>query len=39
MGARSNLVNLDALIKRADLALKDINKSSYETFASILQEN
>lgn len=35
MGARSNLVNLDALIKRADLALKDVNKSSYETFASI----
>lgn len=35
MVARSNLVNLDALIKRADLALKIQDHSSYETLNSI----
>lgn len=31
MVARSNLVNLDALIKRADLGLKIQDNSSFET--------
>ena len=35
MVARSNLVNLDALIMRADLALKIQDHSSYETLNSI----
>ena len=35
MVARSNLVNLDALIKRADLCLKIQDNSSFETLNSI----
>ncbi|EGQ5290512.1 MULTISPECIES: GmrSD restriction endonuclease domain-containing protein [Enterobacter cloacae complex] len=35
MAARSNLVNLDALIKRADLGLKIQDNSSFETLNSI----
>lgn len=35
MGAKSNLVNLDAMIKRADFAHKQDENSSFETFNSI----
>jgi len=35
MGAKSNLVNLDAMIKRADFACIEDDSSSFETFNSI----
>ncbi|WP_277966359.1 GmrSD restriction endonuclease domain-containing protein [Pantoea trifolii] len=35
MAARSNLVNLDALIRRADFALEDGEQTAYEAFQSI----
>ncbi|MDX2425003.1 MAG: DUF262 domain-containing protein [Cycloclasticus sp.] len=35
MAAKSNLVNLDAMIKRADFALQQDESSSFETFNSI----
>lgn len=35
MASKSNLVNLDAMIKRADFASEDDDKSTFETFNSI----
>lgn len=35
MAAKSNLVNLDAMIKRADFAHRQDENSSFETFNSI----
>lgn len=35
MASKSNLVNLDAMIKRADFASEDDDKSTFETFNSV----